>query len=187
MASILPFDELNRFTESLRERFYGVANISERKEEEEDIIDEMLDLFLLAYAMGNEVTNDNLDFGWKPTADDVIDTVNAEVANRTWRERVEDYFSNGGSVDDLVRIAETETHRIANTAALATAKEAGAKFKTWVTMMDDRVRDAHQPLEGATVPIDGTFVTWDGFETQAPGLFGIPELDINCRCELIFS
>ena len=32
MASILPFDELNRFTESLRERFYGVANISERKE-----------------------------------------------------------------------------------------------------------------------------------------------------------
>lgn len=187
MASILPFDELNRFTESLRERFFGVANISERKEDEEDIIDEMLDLFLLAYAMGNEVTNDNLDFDWKPTADDVIDTVNAEVANRTWRERVEDYFSNGGSVDDLVRIAETETHRIANTAALATAKEAGAKFKTWVTMMDDRVRETHDYLEGTTVEINEEFFTYDGAHAPAPGMFGVPEEDINCRCELIFS
>ena len=187
MASILPFDELNRFTESLRERFYGVANISERKEEEEDIIDEMLDLFLLAYATGNNVTNDNLNSDWKPTIEEVTSTVDAEVADKTWRTRVEDYFSNGGSVDDLVRIAETETHRIANTAALATAKEAGAKFKTWVTMMDDRVRETHDYLEGTTVEINEEFFTYDGAHAPAPGMFGVPEEDINCRCELIFS
>lgn len=187
MASILPFDELNRFTESLRERFYGVANISERKEEEEDIIDEMLDLFLLAYARGNIVTNDSLSSDWKPSSDEVMGVVDAEVANRTWRERVEDYFSNGGSVDDLVRIAETETHRVANTAALSTAKEAGAKFKTWVTMMDDRVRETHDYLEGTTVEINEEFFTYDGAHAPAPGMFGVPEEDINCRCELIFS
>lgn len=187
MASILPFDELNRFTESLRERFYGVANISERKEEEEDIIDEMLDLFLLAYAMGNTVTNDSLSSGWKPSSDEVMGVVDAEVVNRTWRERVEDYFSNGGSVDDLVRIAETETHRIANTAALDTAHHAGATKKTWVTMMDDRVRDSHDYLLGQTVGINDEFYTYDGFHAPAPGMFGVPEEDINCRCELIFS
>lgn len=187
MASILPFDELNRFTESLRERFYGVENISERKVDEEDIIDEMLDLFLLAYAMGNTVTNENLASEWKPSTDEVMSTVNAEVANRTWRERVEDYFSNGGSVDDLVRIAETETHRIANTAALDTAKVAGAKNKTWITMLDEKVRSTHEYLEGMTVGIDEEFYTYDGDHAPAPGLFQLPENSINCRCELIFS
>ena len=37
------------------------------------------------------------------------------------------------------------------------------------------------------VSIDDPFVTWDGYETQAPGMFGVPELDVNCRCELVFS
>lgn len=187
MASILPFDELNRFTESLRERFFGVANITERKVDEEDIIDEMLDLFLLAYAMGNTVTNDNLSSDWKPSSDEVMGVVDAEVANRTWRERVEDYFSNGGSVDDLVRIAETETHRITNSAALDTAKEAGATTKTWHCMMLPTSRDTHIYLDGVTAPIDGEFYSFKGGSTQFPGQWGIAEEDVNCLCWLSFS
>ena len=187
MASILPFDELNSFTESLRNRFYGVTNISERKDEQDDIIDEMLDLFLLAYAMGNEVTNDNLDFGWEPTVEEVMDTVNAEVANKTWRERVEGYFSSGGTVDDLVRIAETETHRITNSAALDTAKKAGAKTKTWHCMMLPTSRDTHVYLDGVTAPIDGEFYSFNGGSTQFPGQWGIAEEDVNCLCWLSFS
>ena len=184
MQSILPFDELNRFEASLRERYAdGVL----AKEDEEDIIDEMLDLFLLAYAQGNSITNANLSSDWTPTVDDAMETIDAKVADKTWRERVEDYFANGGSVDDLVRIAETETHRDANTAALDTAKKAGAKRKTWVTMMDDRVRDTHSTLEGVSAPIDGEFHTWDGDHAQAPGLFTLAENNVNCRCELIFS
>ena len=62
MASILPFDELNRFTEEIRLRF-GDSQLPQSKEDEDDIIDELLDLFLLAYAMGNEVTNNNLSSG----------------------------------------------------------------------------------------------------------------------------
>ena len=184
MQSILPFDELNRFEASLRERYAdGVL----AKEDEEDIIDEMLDLFLLAYAQGNSITNANLSSDWTPTVDDAMETIDAKVADKTWRERVEDYFANGGSVDDLVRIAETETHRDANTAALDTAKRAGATKKTWVTMADDRVRDPHVYLDGITVGIDDEFTTYDGGHAQAPGLFGVPELDINCRCYLIFE
>ena len=184
MTSILPFDELNRFEATLRERFADGKLV---KEDEEDIIDEMLDLFLLAYAMGNSVTNDNLSSDWMPPVDDVMKVVDAKVAGKTWRERVEDYFENGGSVDDLVRIAETETHRGANTAALDTARKAGATSKTWVTMLDDRVRETHGYLEGMTVGIDEDFYTYDGDHASAPGLFELAENNVNCRCELLFS
>jgi hypothetical protein len=120
MTSILPFDELNRFNEEIRQRF-GDAQLTDRREEEKDIIDELLDLFLLAYAMGNEVTNENLSSNWMPPVDEVMQVVDAEVADKTWRERVEEYFANGGTGADIARIADTEMHRIANTAAFDTA------------------------------------------------------------------
>ena len=189
MASILPFDELNNFTLKLRGMFPDgrLPPREEAKEEEEDIIDEMLDLFLLAYATGNAVTGENLSFDWTPTADDAMEVVDKEVAGKTWRDRVREYFSNNGSVDDLVRIAETEVHRDANEAALSTAKRAGATSKTWQTMLDDRVRETHDYLEGVTVGIDEDFYTYDGDHASAPGLFALAENNVNCRCELVFS
>lgn len=186
MTSILPFDELNRFNEEIRKRF-GDAQLTDRREEEEDIIDELLDLFLLAYAMGNEVTNENLSSNWMPPVDEVMQVVDAEVADKTWRERVEDYFANGGTGADIARIADTEMHRIANTAAFDTAKRAGATKKTWVTMLDNRVREEHQYLEGQTIDIDDEFYTYDGDHASAPGLFTLAQNNVNCRCELIFS
>ena len=184
MASVLPFDELNRFNTQIRERFGETKLV---KDDSEDIIDMLLDLFLLAYSTGNNVTNMNLGSAWTPTLNDVTKTVNKKVAGKTWEDRVKEYFSNGGSVDDIVRIAETETHRIANTAALETAKKAGAKSKTWVTMLDDRVRDTHEYLEGQTVGIDEEFWTFDNDHASAPGLFELPQNNVSCRCELVFS
>ena len=191
MTSILPFDELNSLEATLREKFPDgkLVNSDGNLVESDlyDVIDMMLDLFLLAYAQGNSVTNANLASDWTPTVDDAMKVVDERVAGKTWRERVEDYFASGGSVDDLVRIAETETHRDANTAALDTAKKAGAKNKTWVTMMDDRVRETHDYLEGMTVSIDDDFYTYDGDHASAPGLFELAENNVNCRCELMFS
>lgn len=189
MTSILPFDELNNFIDRLKARFPDgkLPPQEEAKEEKEDIIDEMLDLFLLAYAMGNNVTNANLSSEWTPSLDEAMEVVDERISGKTWRERVEEYFANGGSVDDLIRIAETETHRDANESALNTAKRAGATKKTWVTMLDDRVRTDHDYLEGSTVGIDEDFYTWQGYHAPAPGLFGVAEEDVNCRCELIFS
>lgn len=184
MTSVLPFDEMNRFTTQLRERL-GREPLPEA--EEEDIIDEMLDLFLLAYATGNSVTNANLSSNWTPTIEEVMATVDKRVVGKTWRERTDEYFESGGTVDDLIRIIETEMHRDANEAALATAKRAGARNKTWATMLDDRVRTDHDYLEGQTVGIDEEFYTWQGYHAPAPGMFGVPEEDCNCRCELLFS
>ena len=185
MASVLPFDELNKVNASILKRF-GAAKLT-KTDDYEDIIDELLDLFLLAYARATEVTNDNLSSNWQPTVDDVMRVVDERVAGKTWKERVEDYFANGGSAEDIVRIVETESHRIANTAALDTAKRAGARSKTWVTMADEKVRDSHSYLEMETVGIDEEFYTYDGDHASAPGLFALAENNVNCRCELIFS
>ena len=191
MASVLPFDELNTFVLALRDRFpdgkLPPKPKGKRSKEEEDIIDELFELFLLSYSTGNNVTNMNLSSDWTPKLDEVLGIVDAKVADKTWKDRVEDYFSNGGSVDDIVRIAETETHRIANTAAITTAKKAGVRYKTWTTMLDDKVREQHEWLEGVTVGIDDDFITPDGDSAQAPGLFNLAQNNVNCRCELLFS
>lgn len=48
--------------------------------------------------------------------------------------------------------------------------------KVWRTRLDDRVRDAHQELEGVAVPFDALFNTADtGF------IWGPPQA-YNCRC-----
>ena len=188
MASILPFDELNSLADKLRKRFGSLPLPTEdNKEIKEDVLDMLLDFFLLSYAAGNIVTNDNLGADWQPTFNDADKTVNKVVAGKTWTERVEDYFSSGGTVDDLIRIAETEMHRDANEAALETAIHAGATTKTWMTMLDDRVRETHDYLEGMTVDIDEEFYTYDGDHASAPGMFEMAENNVNCRCELVFS
>jgi len=222
MNSILPFDELNRLTVDVQERF-SEGRVT--AEDEDDIIDMLFDFFLLAYAMGNSVTSENLAFDYAPPVGEVMNVVDAKVAGKTWRDRVKDYFakarngeirisgpetaipqregisgsseqsgqtetveSGGVSLEEaIIRIAETEMHRDANTAALDTAKKAGATSKTWITMLDDRVRDTHDYLEGVTVGIDEEFYTYSGDHAPAPGMFGVPEEDINCRCELLFS
>ena len=186
MASILPMDELNRVSEDIRYMF-GYGQLPQSKEAEEDIIDELLDLFLIAYAMGNDVTNRNLSSNYDPSVEEVMAAVDAKVAGKTWRERVSEYFANGGTGSDIARIADTEMHRIANTAAFNTAKKSGAKYKTWVTMLDDRVRETHDYLEGITVDIDEDFYTYDGDHAPAPGSFELAENNVNCRCELLFS
>ena len=184
MQSILPFDELNRFEATLRERFADGKLV---KEDEEDIIDEMLDLFLLAYAMGNSVTNASLSSDWTPTVDDAMEVIDAKVAGKTWRERAGEYFANGGAEEDIARIAATETHRIANQAAYETAKEAGATEKTWHCMMLPTSRDTHIYLNGVSAPIDGEFYSFKGGKTQFPGQWGIAEEDVNCLCWLTFK
>lgn len=188
MASILPFDELNSLADKLRKRFGSLPLPTEdNKEIKEDVLDMLLDFFLLSYAAGNIVTNDNLGADWQPTFNDADKTVNKVVAGKTWTERVEDYFSSGGTVDDLIRIAETEMHRDANEAALETAIRAGAKTKTWHCTMLPTSRDSHIYLDGVTAPIDGEFYSINGGSTQFPGEWGIAEEDVNCLCWLTFD
>lgn len=181
---MMPFDELNRLEAALPE-YMNRENKSEA--DLDSLLDMLEDLFLLAYANGVESANLMLGADISADVSDVQDTVDRKIAGETWRDRVREYFSNGGSVADIVRIMETETHRDYNEAALTTARKAGAKSKTWMTMMDDRVRETHDYLQSMTVGIDEEFFTYDGDHAYAPGGFELAENNVNCRCILIFS
>ena len=183
---LMPFDELNRFEAALPQYFDENRRIKSR-EAYEDMLDEMLDIFLLSYANGVTATNLDLSSDYAPTLDDVMRTVDKEVVGKTWRDRMREIYDSGGTVADVVRIAETEAHRDSNAAAYETAKAAGAKNKTWHTMLDDRVRDSHFWLEGVSAPIDGEFYNYKGESTMYPGEWGIAEEDVRCRCFVTYS
>lgn len=183
---LMPFDEINKFEAALPQHFNEAGRIKS-KEDLEDIIDEMLDIFLLSYANGVAATNLSLSSDYAPTYEEVMKTVDAEVVGKTWRDRMQEHFDNGGTVDDVVRIVETESHRDANAGAYETAKESGATEKIWHTMLDDRVRDSHSWLEGVSAPLDGEFYNYLGQSTKYPGQWGIAEEDINCRCWLTYK
>lgn len=182
--TILPIDEINGFSKRI-ERHFGSDGKIKSKEDAEDIIDEMLDLFLLTYGRGVEATNGELGTSGIPTDESVREAVNAVIAGETWRERVMGYYESGGTLYDIQRIAETDATRIYNQGALdvVVANNATTSVsKRWVTMMDDRVRDTHSYLEGMEVPYNARFYTYDGDSAEAPGMFSLPENNINCRC-----
>lgn len=186
MATILPIDEINALEQRLRVHFDADGHIKSRKDCE-DIIDELLDLFLLAYANGVEGVNQTFSTEIEPSSREIQETVYRPIDGGTWRDRVLAWYASGGTMADILRIAETETTRIGNEAALSTSVKAGATTKTWLTQLDDRVRDTHSYLESVTVPIEARFYTYDGDSAQAPGGFSRAENNINCRCELRFN
>ncbi len=83
------------------------------------------------------------------------------------------------------RIARTEGHRVQEAAqmnAIQEAKDEGADVvKQWDATLDDRTRPEHQELDGQIREIDEPFEV-DGYSAMYPGDFGVPEMDINCRC-----
>ena len=125
----LPFDELNIFKTKLSAHYEN--GVLRSKQEEEDIIDEMLDLFLLAAARGSASANEDLGTDVHIGMKTAVDIIDREVAGKTWRERAREYFDNGGTEADILRIAETESHRDANEAGFVTAEKAGAMKKRW--------------------------------------------------------
>ena len=185
MNALMPFDELNAFKAGLSAHFQDGKIRTEG--DYEDILDMMLDIFLLSYAQGVESTNADLSSEIEPSFDDVMKVVDRKVAGKTWRERVRDYYENGGTEADIIRIAETEAHRDSNEAAYQTAKAAGATTKTWHCMMLDTSRDTHVYLDGVDAPIDGEFYSFKGGSTMFPGEWGIAEEDCGCLCWLTYQ
>lgn len=88
------------------------------------------------------------------------------------------------------RIVRTEAHRIREKASLESvlhAHEQGVIMKkTWNSVQDERVRANHNRLDGVTIPADEKFKLGK-YEAEAPGQFGYPEMDINCRCFLTYE
>ena len=178
---LLPFDAINRLESELP--IYFENGVIRSKVDLDDIIEDMFGVFLLSYMRGNNLTNPD----HKPTLKTIMQTIDDEVQGKTWRERMREHFADGGTIEDVKRIIETEAHRDANTAAYEAAKAKGCTTKTWHTMGDDRVRDTHDYLQSMTVPVNRRFYTFDGDSARYPGDFTDPQNNVNCRCRISLS
>ena len=91
-----------------------------------------------------------------------------------------------------LRIVRTETHRAQVQGRLdgfEQARDAGVDFRLqWVATLDSRTRDSHQDMDGQIaerIDEQDIFTSSEGVTTTGPGLSGVPEFDINCRCSTI--
>lgn len=104
----------------------------------------------------------------------------------TVAKRIKERMDVGAT--DAMRIAQTEMHRTRNSAKLDSMAEgvkAGVTIKKqWLATIDGRTRDRHQDLDGKQVDVDQPFKVGN-YEGSAPGNFGVPSMDINCRCTMI--
>ncbi len=188
--TLMPFDEINELRQSL---VYGQYTDADGKRRYvpayADMEDEFEDILIMSYILGNKAAGEMLGIEPEMSVEAMEKAINKKVAGKTWRERLREQLDHGGTVEDLMRIAETESHRDTNEAIYDVAKSSGLPniYKTWETMEDNRVREAHEEIQGQTVPFDDVFVTWDGHEARFPGDFDTAELNVNCRCFISVS
>lgn len=101
-------------------------------------------------------------------------------------KRLKDTFE--GDAKKAVRVAQTESHRIKNSARYDSLQHAQAKGielkKVWVSTLDSKTRDRHRSLDGQKVDVDQPFKS-GGATAMYPGGFGIASQDVNCRCTFI--
>ena len=218
MDRLPPFDELEAFRSELEQDFQLPPE--ERKRRKRDRIDEILEMLIMAYMFGNESANTMLfgpdivdtidpDEPNRPVRIDVDDmnkSVFKDIAGKDWEQRVSEYYdSDSGTVDDVIRVVDTDMNRVYNDSVLDVGEKAnagriewtdtdipvpdaqGRVMKTWVTMADERVRSTHSWIEGVTIPVGERFYTWDGDSARYPGDFTLPENVIGCRCRLELS
>jgi len=218
MDRLPPFEQLAVLRSELESDF--AAGPEERKRRKRDRIDEILEMLIMAYMFGNESANTML-FG-----PDIVDTIDPDepnrpvridvddmnksvfknIAGKDWEQRVSEYYdSDSGTIDDVIRVVDTDMNRIYNDSVLDVGEKAnrgkverpntdapvpdatGRVMKTWVTMADDRVRDTHQYLEGMSVPVNSRFFTYDNDSARYPGDFADPQNNCGCRCRIVLS
>lgn len=191
---IFPFDEVNKFKSRLSRYFTDadkdVPNSKKRirsRQDCEDIIDELFDLYMMSLVNGVNSVNEQFNTVIELPDDVVEDIVYKKIDGLTWVDRVWAWYEAGGDEPDINRIAETEAHRIGNTAAFEVAKLAGAVNKTWICQLLPTSRDTHVYLDGVTVALNDEFYTFMGNHALFPGQFGVAEEDCGCLCEIKFS
>lgn len=184
MAIELLFDQLNTLKADLTEAYNTYGSLKNIPVKLGDII---LDYLIYAYVIGVEDVDETFGTATEIQPEDVERVVYEKVAEKDFRQRVDEYVEQGGTVEDILRVAETDTTRIYNEAGLDTAGRVGAKFKTWNAVGDERTRATHEYIQKVRVGIDDRFYTFDGDSALRPGGFTLPENNINCRCWLTFS
>ena len=109
-----------------------------------------------------------------------------EVEEFLEKEAVSDYWL---SINRAVNIAQNEANTFLNYSDFVNAKAQGYTKKTWHTMLDNKVRDTHEEIEGMTIGIDEYFQVGNS-EMKFPHDWELapdPKETINCRCAIDYT
>ena len=198
MRTLPDFDELNTIRLTLGEEVFAMVRDDGKPNRKrcEDII---FDLLTMGYVYGIEVAGLDLETDIPVDNARMREVAMLPTAGETFAQRLDHHINEfEQSTEDVVAatdklvnalsvLAETETHRTINQGIVDGAEwyeaETGQTvYKQWVTMRDDRVRDTHDYLEGATVPLNARFYTYDSDSARFPGDFADPSNNVGCRC-----
>lgn len=172
------FDELEIIAAGILEE---VENETEEQRADR-LCDEVLDMLIDIYVFGVFETGEMLNTKTEVNTDEMYESVYRRIEGKNFEDRIREYVKEG-TIGEIARVIDTDTHRVLNEGIYNAAKSTNANVrKTWRTMEDMRVRDSHFYLENVSVGLDEYFYTYTGEKALYPGGFGTPEEDCNCRC-----
>lgn len=178
-AYVLAFDELNVIVDE------SIANANgDVKKVKEDFLDFLIAAYQLGVQAVGYALGETSGFG----VDLLEEALYLKIEGLTFEDRVEEHYESG-DYEKLKTLAESEFHRVYNTAVQNTAKQWQTVKneplrKQWVTMKDDRVRDTHVYIDDMIISINEDFYTFDGDHAPAPGMFKQAKNNVNCRCHI---
>lgn len=174
---LLAFDEIHALTTT--SYLLANGNITE-------IADDILSFLINAYRLGIQSVSEILAYDLIVDVSKMNDAIYEVIEGKTFEDRIADHV-NSGDLAGLQVLAESEFHRVYNTATNDGAQDfqSAAGYgvsKTWYTVKDDRVRETHRYLEQVSVPVDEEFFTYDGDHAPYPGGFTMAKNNVGCRC-----
>lgn len=154
----------------------------------ERVCGDLRTLLVLAYREGVQSAGEMLDANLDADLDGLEAALFLRIDGKTFEDRAREHLA-AGDAGRLRALGESECHRVYHAGLLDGAeafreRTGRAVRKTWRTLLDDRVRDTHDYLEGVSVPLEAEFYTFDGDHAPGPGGFGRAENNANCRCFL---
>lgn len=84
-------------------------------------------------------------------------------------------------------VAENQTNALYNDRLYQQAVQSGKKYKTWITKLDQKVRDTHKEIHGEIVAIDMPFIVGDSELMYPCDLSGSYKEICNCRCVVSYD
>ena len=137
MSTILPFDEINAL---IREDYTSVGNL-DVNEQTRRLTEELLDILIFAYVTGISEVRKALKVDVEDEIDEMYEIIWANIGGESFEDRVRTHVE-AGDPGRLAVLAESEAHRVCETAGYRGAKRASAQYgilvgKRWETMLDD--------------------------------------------------
>lgn len=197
-------ESLNQIYSLSYEQYFGEMDLAETEKKARIALAERLEIIFLYYflmlnekqpmdykqmiydryiAVANEFIKTNkapayIDEYAKKLADEIVDVTN--------RHPKEVYYT---SKDRAMLISVNEANVLGNYRQQIEAVKSGKKYKTWMTMRDDKVRHTHMEVNGARMGIFDTFKVgkYDMSFPKDESLGAGQEEVANCRCVLHYS